>query len=327
MRWERVGKRKGKEDRSLGAERSGYKEKRHRCTATWLSRARIFQYRRWSATADVATKRGNACDDVRLYIYIYICIYVNGVYMYFPLYPSPTCPPYATAHTRYIRLYTPVGVKEKERERDMTGGTVARSAIRVSCTRGRVWWGGREFAVSVWTYTEGESCGKTERLLSKGNTGTRAARRWGPRTEPSTDDRPWARLLDESRGTDVGCATRRLVAVLSGVRSVGSASRIPPIERHCRGFFILLFAPKDGEEQRFPHLALSLLLYPSPFPLLNRSPYVFVGTERTLSFRDPLRLHTFSRTVPPVLLRRALFYVDRTRYRVLSFRRVSVFCE
>lgn len=133
-----MGKRKGKEDRSLGAERSGYKEKRHRCTATWLSRARIFQYRRWSATADVATKRGNACDDVRLYIYIYICIYVNGVYMYFPLYPSPTCPPYATAHTRYIRLYTPVGVKEKERERDMTGGTVARSAIRVSCTRGRV---------------------------------------------------------------------------------------------------------------------------------------------------------------------------------------------
>lgn len=70
MRWERVGKRKGKEDRSLGAERSGYKEKRHRCTATWLSRARIFQYQRWSATADV--ERGNACDDVRSYIYIYM---------------------------------------------------------------------------------------------------------------------------------------------------------------------------------------------------------------------------------------------------------------
>lgn len=122
----RRGKRAG-EDRSLFAgERSGSKEKRHRRTATCLSRARIFQYRRWSATADAATERGNACDDVRL-----VCIHVN-VYMYFPL-----CPPHPRArpmlaHTRCIRLYTPVGVKarerKKEREGDGTetgGGTVA----------------------------------------------------------------------------------------------------------------------------------------------------------------------------------------------------------
>lgn len=39
------------------------------------------------------------------------------IYMYFPLCPSSTCPPYAPAHTRYIRFYTPVGVKEKEGKR------------------------------------------------------------------------------------------------------------------------------------------------------------------------------------------------------------------
>lgn len=82
----------------------------------------------------------------------------------------------------------------------------------------------------------------------------------GTSTEPSTDDCPWARLLDESRGMDVGCATRRLVAVLCGVRSIGGASRIPPIERHYRGFFILLFTLKDGEEQASPSNSLTPFL-------------------------------------------------------------------
>lgn len=123
----------------------------------------------------------------------------------------------------------------------------------------------------------------------------------------------------------MGCATRRLVVVLSRVRSVGGASRIPPIERHCRGFFIPLFAPKDGEEQRLPHLALSLLFYPSPFPSLNRSPYVFVGTgEDTLVSGSVEVAHVFT-TALPILLRRVLFYTDPSRYRVLSFRRVSGF--
>ena len=108
--------RKGKEDRSLGAERSGYKEKRHRCTATWLSRARIFQYRRWSATADVATERGNACDDVRLYIHIYICIYiyiyiyiyVDVIYLYvLPLMPLIHVPALrASTYAIYTVLHT-----------------------------------------------------------------------------------------------------------------------------------------------------------------------------------------------------------------------------
>ena len=93
----------------------------------------------------------------------------------------------------------------------------------------------------------------------------------------------------------MGCATRRLVVVLGRVRSVGGASRIPPIERHHRGFFILLFAPKDGEEQRVPQLALSLLFYPSPFPSLNRSPYVFVGTgEDTLDSGSVEVAHVFT---------------------------------
>lgn len=41
---------------------NGYRKKRHRRTATWLSRARIFQYRRWSAATDVGPRTGKEDD-------------------------------------------------------------------------------------------------------------------------------------------------------------------------------------------------------------------------------------------------------------------------
>lgn len=69
----------------------------------------------------------------------------------------------------------------------------------------------------------------------------------------------------------MGRATVRLVAPLGEVSCVGGASRNPPIERHRRGFFILLFTPKDGEELSPPSdsLARFLSLSFSFAPLLS----------------------------------------------------------
>lgn len=188
------GRGRGEEDRvSRCGERSGSKEKRHRRTATCLSRARIFQYRRWSATADAATERGNACDDVRS------CTHVN-VYIYFPLVPPHPCARPTLAYTRYIRLYTPVGVKvsekvsvcEREKERETGGGgTVALCYSGFLCEGNGDEEGGETQSVSVLQYRGGKLRQNGKADMSTGNAGTCAgARRWGPRerTEPSAGD-------------------------------------------------------------------------------------------------------------------------------------------
>lgn len=92
---------------------------------------------------------------------MYICIS--------PCAPHPRARP-TRQHIRDIYGFThPWALKrKKERQRTRYDRWHGSAPLFGFPAQGEECWRGREFAVSVLTYTEGESCGKTERLLSWG---------------------------------------------------------------------------------------------------------------------------------------------------------------
>lgn len=242
-----------------------------------------------------------------------------------PCAPHPRARP-TRQHIRDIYGFThPWALKrKKERQRTRYDRWHGSAPLFGFPAQGEECWRGREFAVSVLTYTEGESCGKTERLLSRGIQG-RA--RYG-NGDLELNRRPTI-VREPAFWTSRGEWTWAVPLVDWSPYCAGLEALVALRESHQSSATIVAFLScylrRRTEKSRLPHLTLSLLFYPSPFPSLNRSLCVFVDTgEDTLISGSVEVAHVFIYSAAR-LLRRAIFYVDFIRYGVLSFQRVYDF--
>lgn len=179
----------------------------------------------------------------------------------------------------YIRLYTTV------RKRG-PGGTVARSAIRVSCAGGRsslylCLSSRRAEGRWIFSYCATRGVFAARRVPGEGERAQEGERVWNSSALNGFVGN--ARLRQVSRETDVGRARRRLDVTTSGARDVGGASTAPPIERSRRGIFILLFTPrteKNGSPVQPPAVSRSRSRGTWLRPARARSPYVARRSRR-----------------------------------------------